>query len=51
MFIRMQPWGSRSADITLMRYIRQYNEALKAVKWKYFDPTRRITCESVVAAQ
>jgi hypothetical protein len=34
----------------LMRYIRQYNEAPKAVKWKYFDPTRRITSESVVTA-
>lgn len=26
----------------LMRYIRQYNKAPKTVKWKYFDPTRRI---------
>jgi len=26
----------------LMRYIRQYNEAPRTVKWKYFDPTRRI---------
>ena len=26
----------------LMRYIRQYNQAPKTVKWKYFDPTRRI---------
>lgn len=26
----------------LMRYIRNYNEAPKTVKWKYFDPTRRI---------
>jgi transposase len=26
----------------LMRYIRKYNEAPKTVKWKYFDPTRRI---------
>ena len=26
----------------LMRYIRHYNEAPKTVKWKYFDPTRRI---------
>ena len=34
----------------LMRYIRQYNEAPKAVKWKYFDPSRRITSESVVTA-
>ena len=26
----------------LMRYIRQYNEVPKTVKWKYFDPGRRI---------
>jgi len=26
----------------LMRYIRQYNRHPKTVKWKYFDPTRRI---------
>jgi len=31
-----------------MRYIRQYNKAPKTVKWKYFDPTRRISPESVV---
>ncbi len=27
----------------LMRYNRQYNEVPKSVKWKYFDPSRRIT--------
>lgn len=32
----------------LMRYIREYNRAPKTVKWKYFDPTRRITTDSVV---
>jgi len=32
----------------LMRYIRHYNKAPKTVKWKYFDPTKRITSESVV---
>jgi transposase len=32
----------------LMRYIRQYNQAPKTVKWKYFDPTRRITSQSAV---
>ncbi|MEX2343386.1 MAG: IS630 family transposase [Steroidobacteraceae bacterium] len=26
----------------LMRYIRQYNQAPRTVKWKYFDPARRI---------
>lgn len=32
----------------LMRYIRQYNKNPKRVKWKYFDPTRRITPHSDV---
>jgi transposase len=32
----------------LMRYIRQYNKQPKPVKWKYFDPSRRITPESIV---
>jgi transposase len=32
----------------LMRYIRQYNKEPRPVKWKYFDPTRRITSTSVV---
>jgi transposase len=32
----------------LMRYIRQYNKVPKPVKWKYFDPTRRVTPSSAV---
>ena len=32
----------------LMRYIRRYNQDAKPVKWKYFDPSRRITSESIV---
>ena len=32
----------------LMRYIRQYNKNAKPVKWKYFDPLRRITPGSIV---
>jgi transposase len=32
----------------LMRYIRKYNEQSKPVKWKYFDPARRITPDSIV---
>ena len=32
----------------LMRYIRQYNTQAKPVKWKYFDPSRRITPDSIV---
>jgi len=32
----------------LMKYIRQYNKTPKTVKWRYFDPSRRITPSSVV---
>jgi transposase len=32
----------------LLRYIRRYNTAPKTIKWKYFDPTRRITSQSAV---
>src|SRR5882724_6127142 len=32
----------------LMKYIRHYNQAPKTVKWRYFDPTRRITPSSIV---
>ena len=32
----------------LMRYIREYNKEPKPVKWKYFDPTPRITPQSAV---
>jgi transposase len=32
----------------LMRYIRQYNKVPKPVKWKYFDPSRRVTPSSAV---
>ena len=32
----------------LMRYIRHYNKAPRTVKWKYFDPSRRITSQSAV---
>jgi transposase len=32
----------------LMRYIHEYNKEPKVVKWKYFDPTRRITTASAV---
>ena len=35
----------------LMRYIRKYNEQPKPLKWKYFDPTRRITPDSIVTAR
>jgi len=34
----------------LMRYIRLYNTQPKPVKWKYLDPSRRITPESIVTA-
>ena len=32
----------------LMRYIRNYNKEPKTVKWKYYDPSRRISSETVV---
>ena len=32
----------------LLRYIRQYNKQPRTVKWKYFDPSRRITPVSIV---
>jgi transposase len=32
----------------LMKYIRHYNKDPKTVKWKYFDPTKRITPTSAV---
>jgi transposase len=32
----------------LMKYIRHYNKVPKTVKWRYFDPTRRITPSSAV---
>jgi len=32
----------------LMKYIRHYNQAPKTVKWRHFDPTRRITPSSGV---
>jgi transposase len=32
----------------LMQYIRHYNKVPKTVKWRYFDPTRRITLGSAV---
>jgi hypothetical protein len=33
-----------------MYYIRRYNQAPKTVKWKYFDPTRRITSNQPLQA-
>jgi transposase len=34
----------------LMRYIRLYNHSPKTVKWKYFNPSRRIKRQSTVTA-
>ena len=34
----------------LMRYLRHYNKAPKTIKWRYCDPTRRITPYSAVTA-
>jgi len=36
----------KDLDKKLMRYIRQYNKDPKPLKWKYDDPTRRITANS-----
>src|ERR1700691_3115964 len=32
----------------LMKYIHHYNKVPKTVKWRYFDPMRRITLSSAV---
>src|SRR5271170_5482298 len=32
----------------LMKYIRHYNKVPKTVKWRYFDPSKRITPQSAV---
>jgi hypothetical protein len=34
-----------------MRYIRQYNKAPKTIKWRYCDPTRRITIDLSVTVR
>jgi transposase len=36
----------KDLDKKLMRYIRQYNKDPKPLKWKYSDPSRRITADS-----
>lgn len=36
-------------DKKLMRYIRQYNKNAQLLKWKYADPSRRITADSSVS--
>jgi transposase len=36
----------KDLDKKLMRYIRQYNKDPKPLKWKYADPSRRITSTS-----
>ena len=38
--------STKDLDKKLMRYIRQYNKSPKPLKWKYNDPTRRITANS-----
>lgn len=40
----------KDLDKKLMRYIRQYNQKPKTVKWKYFDPSHRIDSHSTVTA-
>ena len=36
----------KDLDKKLMRYILQYNKDPKPLKWKYANPTRRITADS-----
>jgi transposase len=36
----------KDLDKKLMQYIRQYNKSPKPLKWKFADPTRRITANS-----
>lgn len=36
----------KDLDKKLMRYIRQYNKDPKPLKWKFADPSRRITADS-----
>ena len=36
----------KDLDKKLMRYIRQYNKNPKPLKWKFADPSRRITADS-----
>ncbi|MGF6837816.1 transposase [Paraburkholderia youngii] len=38
--------STKDRDRKLMRYARQYNKQAVPLKWKYFDPTRRIRCNS-----
>ena len=42
--------STRDLDKKIMRYLRQYNQNAKPLKWKYADPSRRIRCFSSVAA-
>jgi transposase len=35
----------KDLDKKLMKYIRQYNKDAKPLRWKYADPSRRITSE------
>ncbi len=39
-----------SLRVASLRYIRHYNKQPKPIKWKYFDPSRRITPDSNVTA-
>lgn len=38
--------STKDLDKKLMRYIRQYNKTPKPLKWKFADPSRRITANS-----
>ena len=38
--------STKDLDKKRMRYIRQYNKTPKPLKWKFADPSRRITANS-----
>ena len=39
--------STKDLDKKLMRYIRHYNKSPRTVKWKYADPSRHISTQSV----
>jgi hypothetical protein len=46
----MLPLSPGRAERHGFEYFRHYNKVPKTIKWRYFDPTRRITPSSAVTA-
>jgi transposase len=42
--------STKDLNKKIMRYIRQYSQNAKPLKWTYADPSRRIRCNSSVSA-